>query len=153
TLVITVYYPLGSMPPFTSAVKEELERAARNDLGPDYSVSVGPAKVPSAEGLDFTISRIGKAPAVGTTQVVNKMGDSEKRTTRLGMVGMFVIVSILTWLGIHFGVKDLLAGSIAVMFALRFVRTPEIRSGLSLVFGMCAGVAIVIASLIVAFGA
>jgi hypothetical protein len=57
-IVVGTYYPLSSMR-FNDESIKKIEQAARLDLGPTYSVSVNPAKMPGTniEGIELIVTR------------------------------------------------------------------------------------------------
>jgi hypothetical protein len=59
-LIVGSYYPIGSLPKFTEALKKEIEEAAKKDLGPEYSVTVSYAKFPKFEGIELQLMQLQK---------------------------------------------------------------------------------------------
>ena|ERR1700731_3299514 len=61
-LVVTSYYPLGKLGAFMPTRKAELEKAAQDDLGSDYTVTVRNFSQPPLEGIELQVMRSGSAP-------------------------------------------------------------------------------------------
>jgi hypothetical protein len=58
-LIVGSYYPLGSLRPLDDDVKQSIEKAAANDLGPEYSVSATYSKIPpfEVEGIKLMVTK------------------------------------------------------------------------------------------------
>ena len=55
-LIVSSFYPLGTLPAFTDKYKEGLENEAVKDLGPNYSVSASYLKMSRLEGIELTVT-------------------------------------------------------------------------------------------------
>jgi len=56
-LIVSSYYPSGTLPRFTDDVKTEIESEARRDLGSKYAVSASYTKMPPYEGIELMITK------------------------------------------------------------------------------------------------
>ena len=57
SLIFGSYYPLGTLPAFTSNLQRETEEQARDDLGSQYSVVASYGRYPFGEGVELTIQK------------------------------------------------------------------------------------------------
>ena len=57
SLIFGSYYPLGTLPAFTSDLQRETEEQARDDLGSQYSVVASYGRSPFGEGVELTIQK------------------------------------------------------------------------------------------------
>jgi hypothetical protein len=57
SLVVGSYYPSGSLQTFSEELRQELEKEASRDLGPNYFVSASHTKFLNWEGVLFTVSK------------------------------------------------------------------------------------------------
>ncbi len=57
SLILGSYYPLGTLPAFTSDLQRETEVQARDDLGSQYRVVASYGRYPFGEGVELTIQK------------------------------------------------------------------------------------------------
>lgn len=57
SLIFGSYYPLGTLPAFTSDLQRETEVQARDDLGSQYRVVASYGRYPFGEGVELTIQK------------------------------------------------------------------------------------------------
>ncbi len=57
TLVVDHYFPVGSLPPMTDELKNEMEGAAQKDLGSTYSVRLNYTKTEKLEAIELIVTK------------------------------------------------------------------------------------------------
>ena len=56
-LIVSSFYPLGTLPNFTDEFKKSLEKEAMKDLGPHFSVSASYVKMSRLEGVRLKVTK------------------------------------------------------------------------------------------------
>ena len=56
-LILSSFFPPGTLPDFTEKYKRGLESEAMKDLGPAYSVIASPANMPPLEGIELMVTK------------------------------------------------------------------------------------------------